>query len=876
MQVASAVTGPHWVNAEFASEPPPPAPVDHGAPARATPPAPGLDSLPLPPHIARQIAPPGQPITARDTDGWEPVGTRGTTAGLPEREFFPERMPGSVIRDNRMPPPRFEGGASGRDIPTLGAPTPIAAAAAEVAASVPAAPTADPMELAALELLLAEPANREMVEHFGGQLEPLPTWTSVGQGIEARYGADLGGRLYQLQQAQRAVEGEFFQALDQARQNPPAPPAPIAPRRGEAAPTSELPGWVYSPGGGHADDWRPPSWRFDPGAFASAYAAGDSPAQRAFAYLHGGAPLQYVPAPDTETAGPDHWAIAGQPISLGRYLDRDEGLTSYSVRAGRDAWAPSIIERPEHHLDPDRITKLHNKELVWFDPERGFVTDRKNLKGGWLDRAFPQVMGAAFGVIGAWAVSGVVAGAGAVAQGAAAGAVGSTLNQYVSTGHVSFKSVLQSALAGGLTAGVASLPGVGQHIDGLAGSFGQRLMEYTGRATLQGAIQSVVGGRFKDGFVNSLMASVAGEVSGLLNAEIAELSQSGSLNESQASTMRLLARATGSALRIVGSDDPAAGFAADFLSGVMGEALGAEADRVAQAADDPLGEFIAENEQAWAERQANYDQIAAAFGDTLPIDRTDDTLLAAGPGFVSDGPSIKPSQSALDDIAGIATSDLSWADKLRMTRDTIAYHYRNSAEFQGWVQMAGGTAEALSGLGLSAVPGGMLPGSLAIVHGADNFVAGLRRQAGEGRVNTVTYDLINAATDSPWLADAVDRGIPFVTGVAGGAAAINAASISVSTTNTLARYGNSGPKLIHIFDEAEHNLGQLTRRYGSNEAAFAAVDHAAQRLAGRPGVVTQWIDVGGTPVWVRGITVNGSFRIGTFSGNTLNSKYPLP
>ena len=97
MQVASAVTGPHWVNAEFAPEPPPPAPVDHGAPARATPPAPGLDSLPLPPHIARQIAPPGQTITARDTDGWEPVGTHGTTAGLPEREFFPERTPGSVI-----------------------------------------------------------------------------------------------------------------------------------------------------------------------------------------------------------------------------------------------------------------------------------------------------------------------------------------------------------------------------------------------------------------------------------------------------------------------------------------------------------------------------------------------------------------------------------------------------------------------------------------------------------------------------------------------------------------------------------------------------------------------------------------------------------
>ncbi|MFT4195497.1 hypothetical protein, partial [Ottowia sp.] len=104
---------------------------------------------------------------------------------------------------------------------------------------------------------------------------------------------------------------------------------------------------------------------------------------------------------------------------------------------------------------------------------------------------------------------------------------------------------------------------------------GQRLMEYTGRATLQGAIQAVVGGKFKDGFVNSLMASVAGEVSGMLNAEIAEMSRSGSLNESQASTMRLLARATGSALRVVANPgDPAAGFAGDFLGGVLGDAVG--------------------------------------------------------------------------------------------------------------------------------------------------------------------------------------------------------------------------------------------------------------------------------------------------------------
>ena len=148
----------------------------------------------------------------------------------------------------------FPPGKDGRPLEVGGQLTAAALAAAEVAASAPvapAAPKADPTEIAALELLLAEPANREMVEHFGGQLEPLPTWTSVGQGIEARYGPDLASRLNQLQHAQRKVEGEFFQAMDQAQQHPPTNPAPPPPRRGEATPTTDRPGWRYEAGQGH-------------------------------------------------------------------------------------------------------------------------------------------------------------------------------------------------------------------------------------------------------------------------------------------------------------------------------------------------------------------------------------------------------------------------------------------------------------------------------------------------------------------------------------------------------------------------------------------------------------------------------------------------
>jgi filamentous hemagglutinin len=96
-----------------------------------------------------------------------------------------------------------------------------------------------------------------------------------------------------------------------------------------------------------------------------------------------------------------------------------------------------------------------------------------------------------------------------------------------------------------------------------------------------------------------------------------------------------------------------------------------------------------------------------------------------------------------------------------------------------------------------------------------------------------------------------------------------------TTSDVLSKYGNSAAKLVHVFDEPSHDLGALVEQYGSSEDAFSAVDRAAQQLAGQPGVVTTWLNVGGVPVWVRGTTVNGSFRIGTLSGDTANPKYPF-
>src|SRR3989344_5975746 len=76
------------------------------------------------------------------------------------------------------------------------------------------------MVQAQTKLLLAEPANQEMVAQFGPPLRPLNTDTNVGQGILARFGPDLGARLTQLQEAQDGVRNQYLHALDQATQNP--------------------------------------------------------------------------------------------------------------------------------------------------------------------------------------------------------------------------------------------------------------------------------------------------------------------------------------------------------------------------------------------------------------------------------------------------------------------------------------------------------------------------------------------------------------------------------------------------------------------------------------------------------------------------------
>jgi RHS repeat-associated protein len=73
-------------------------------------------------------------------------------------------------------------------------------------------------------------------------------------------------------------------------------------------------------------------------------------------------------------------------------------------------------------------------------------------------------------------------------------------------------------------------------------------------------------------------------------------------------------------------------------------------------------------------------------------------------------------------------------------------------------------------------------------------------------------------------------------------------------------------KLHHIFGKSEHGLDKLVAQFGSEAAAYRAVEKAVQRIAkdrGLEGIFETTVKVGSEYVVVRGKVINGIVRIGT-------------
>jgi hypothetical protein len=514
---------------------------------------------------------------------------------VPEPAAQPEAAPAAWTES--LPPAAFGPASPAAGSPPgpsalddLGPPAVLATTApADVApaAAAPTGPTASATEIATLELTLADPLNRELVAVHGGALPVLDGASAnpVLQNQIERYGPDLTARLMQLAQANTAVRDLYLGAMDEAAQN-------LGPG---------VMGAVLVPASGshRHGDFVAEHWRFDPVAFTQAYAQagleeGADLAQRAFAATYGTDALQ---AWETTQGGDAEFTTRGYTLA-GRFeltAPTHVDLDGHPNRE-RMGWTAASLNPDSHELRPLSLQappNLHNPNAVWFDPSVGWVTPVENVlvKQDFLDKAIPVVFIAtmtwatagAFGVAGGAGVAtgtGIGAGGGvvgAMTAGAAFGAISGFYGGLMGEGKIDLGGMFRGALTGALTAGVTQATGLnsmGLNQAGEVTSYAQRALAVTGQATLQGALNDLSGGSFREGFTAGLAQGLGAEISRGLNAKIAELSSgtNPSIDAAQAGALRQFARVAQSAVSLLGNpDDPGHAFAMTFVNGLVGD-----------------------------------------------------------------------------------------------------------------------------------------------------------------------------------------------------------------------------------------------------------------------------------------------------------------
>src|SRR3989344_197661 len=331
-------------------------------------------------------------------------------------------------------------------------------------------------------------------------------------------------------------------------------------------PGPDPPGSQWVPGTGQGETAEPGHWTLDPTAFSRHYAQGDSLAQRVFADLHGQDPLVFHEGREGDAhSEPSYHTLGPFRLAQGQPYGSDPSLPD------------ACLLRDYTQLSPEHSADLINKEYLWFDPVNGWSTSADNIQAptGFLDNVLPVAFSALMCMVALPPVGTLLsqAGAGTFVQGAAMGAMGSAISQTVMTGGIDFGNLLRSALTGGIAGSVMQYTGLKDMLG--SADLAKSSLAHLGKAGLTGLLQEATGGKFKDGFMNSALASIAQGVGDHLNQQIGELKD---ISPEQASVLKLLSKAASSALKIAGTNDPAAGFASEFLSGVLGDGLqGAQA-----------------------------------------------------------------------------------------------------------------------------------------------------------------------------------------------------------------------------------------------------------------------------------------------------------
>lgn len=431
----------------------------------------------------------------------------------------------------------------------------------------------DARALGQLDLYLADPFITELRTRLGG----TPAAPTSGLALEQQrlHGAERYAELTRLDQALATVRQAHADAMRAAREGGGAGWVDVPMQTGTDPETGWPTGVYETVGEGEIvrDAQGLPVLAttrvFDPARFSNAWLddglrRGDL-AARVFEQFYGRAHSQIVRVEDhrTDSAGRPQWEARA-------HLD--------NPALGLDAWV-GTHDTELVALDLNQLPRLNNDTAIGFDPQLGWVTPRDNLyeHRSWFDKAMPI----AFVAFTAWLTAGATTGMGWVG-GAITGAVTSTASGVVN-GNLSLKGVLIGAVSGALTASLT--PGLTNTLKdaGLGAASG-----IAARMTVQGGIQALLGGKFKDGAIAGFASGLADLASANIGDSIKQAIAAGTMTPAEAIAARSFNTMLSSAIRAAGSPgDPAQAFAQEWLGALMQEYLPSPAPAPAPPATDP-------------------------------------------------------------------------------------------------------------------------------------------------------------------------------------------------------------------------------------------------------------------------------------------------
>jgi hypothetical protein len=429
----------------------------------------------------------------------------------------------------------------------------------------------DPGQLAMLDLYMRDPQMAALIDAYGGQ--PAPATGDIAREQVRIHGQQRYEQLSRLDNAMASVRQQYADAMTQAQASGTGPGwverARTVTVSDESGRTSTQTLYVTDESGQPLRDasGQPQAQMerlFDPDVFTAWYVQQGGLQHQAFKDFYGQSHTTFA----TDESG--------RSVAAGISFDNP----NWSM-----AGIGGMVHKELVGIDPNDPPRLHDRGAVGFDLEAGWATHHSNIKPerDWFETVIQVAMVAVVSYISAGqlgpaaasamgltttAANGavVLTTAGVMVSGALAGAATSLVSGMMS-GNLTFKGVLQGALAGGLSAGLIKELGP---IAAQAGPVGTLAL----RTTVQGGIQALLGGEFKDGALAGFASGLADLAGANMKANIDKAEFTGAMTPAEAAVARNFARIVGSAIRAAGNpDDPAHAFASSFVNDLLEQAV---------------------------------------------------------------------------------------------------------------------------------------------------------------------------------------------------------------------------------------------------------------------------------------------------------------